>query len=379
MQAIERMREVEAIMAVFAEQTGLVQPGTSPQRYLWTDAFAVCTFLSLYRATTEVRYRKLALALIDQVHNVLGRHRPDDPRAGWISGLGEEEGRTHPTAGGLRIGKELPERRQFDPVDERLEWERDGQYFHYLTKWMHALCRAGAVTGEARYVHWALELARAAYAGFVTSERGRRRLYWKMSIDLSYPLVASSGHHDPLDAYITCHEILHAGADGLDKELTELAAMVEGGEWATSDPLGIGGLLFDACRVIEMTAAGRMQGATLARTLVAAALRSLEFFDARSELARPAEYRLAFRELGLSIGLHAIEKMARIAAEDGASFDSGLMPMLEALRRYSGITTSIEAFWLEGDNRRANTWRDHANINAVTLGTSLLPDEFLGA
>ena len=23
------------------------------------------------------------------------------------------------------------------PVDERLEWDRDGQYFHYLTKWMH--------------------------------------------------------------------------------------------------------------------------------------------------------------------------------------------------------------------------------------------------
>jgi hypothetical protein len=44
--------------------------------------------------------------------------------------------------GGLRIGKPLKERGANEPIDESLEWDRDGQYFHYLTKWMHALCRA---------------------------------------------------------------------------------------------------------------------------------------------------------------------------------------------------------------------------------------------
>lgn len=56
---------------------------TSPrpsQRYLWTDAFAVCNFLGLARATGEARYSDLALQLVDQVHHVLGRHRADDRR-----------------------------------------------------------------------------------------------------------------------------------------------------------------------------------------------------------------------------------------------------------------------------------------------------------
>jgi hypothetical protein len=43
-------------------------------------------------------------------------------------------GAAHPTRGGLRIGKKLPERRPGEAFQERLEWERDGQYFHYLTK-----------------------------------------------------------------------------------------------------------------------------------------------------------------------------------------------------------------------------------------------------
>jgi hypothetical protein len=34
----------------------------------------------------------------------------------------------------LRIGKQLAERRPGERFDERLEWERDGQYFHYLTR-----------------------------------------------------------------------------------------------------------------------------------------------------------------------------------------------------------------------------------------------------
>ncbi len=118
-------------MIEFAEQTGLLPPEkVPPRRYLWTDAFAVCNFLELYGQTGNDKYKELALRLVDQVHNVLGRHREDDPRTGWISGLDEREGRMHPTKGGLRIGKEMNERGPDDPFDERLEWDRDGQYYH---------------------------------------------------------------------------------------------------------------------------------------------------------------------------------------------------------------------------------------------------------
>lgn len=86
------------LMWDFAERTGLIgeQPAT---RYLWTDAFAVCNFLELEQRTSDATYRRLALRLVDQVHHVLGRHRADAPREGWISGLGDD-----PTKGGLRIG-----------------------------------------------------------------------------------------------------------------------------------------------------------------------------------------------------------------------------------------------------------------------------------
>jgi len=124
---------VRDLMTDFAERTGLFGEG-APTRYLWTDAFAVCNLLELEQRTGDKAYRELALRLVDQVHQVLGRHRPDDPKEGWISGLNEEEGKRHPTKGGLRIGKAQGERRADEPIDERLEWDRDGQYFHYLTK-----------------------------------------------------------------------------------------------------------------------------------------------------------------------------------------------------------------------------------------------------
>jgi hypothetical protein len=92
---------VREIMIEFATLTGLLSTGeVPPRRYLWTDAFAVCNFLELYRQTGDEIYRQLALRLVDQVHTVLGRHREDDSRTGWISGLDEHEGNRHPTRAG---------------------------------------------------------------------------------------------------------------------------------------------------------------------------------------------------------------------------------------------------------------------------------------
>ena len=160
-----------SLMMGFAERTGLTSD-RPPRRYLWTDAFAVCNLLGLARRTGEGRYTELALRLVDQVHQVLGRYRADAPRTGWISGLDEREGELHPTAGGLRIGKELPERGPGEPFDERLEWDRDGQYFHYLTKWMHALDQVSCGTGDPRFNRWARELALAAHAAFAHGPHG---------------------------------------------------------------------------------------------------------------------------------------------------------------------------------------------------------------
>jgi len=251
---------VHEIMEEFHSRTGLLTAGAGGvRRYLWTDSFAVCNYLALYEQNHRDEYLHLALGLVDQVHEVLGRHREDDPRHGWISGLDEREGRQHPTAGGLRIGKKLPQRQPEEPLDENLEWERDGQYFHYLTKWMHALCRVGGVVNNRVYVDWAAELAGRALSAFSdTAKDGSRRMYWKMSIDLSRPLVSSMGHHDPLDGLITCLEIQAlAGQHAqdslvLEKEIRELAQMCRGVNWTTPDPLGLGGLLANACHLVQL-------------------------------------------------------------------------------------------------------------------------------
>jgi hypothetical protein len=182
---------VKDIMSEFSESTGLLDPSDLPRRYLWTDAFAVCNFIGLFRQTGDEDWQKKALLLVDRVHYILGRHRTDDTRKGWISGLSDEEGKLHPTRGGLRIGKHLRERRLTDVYDDIEEWDRDGQYFHYLTKWMHALNRVSGSTANPVFNSWAIELAKAAHGAFVyTSSSGSRRMYWKMSIDLSIGLHA---------------------------------------------------------------------------------------------------------------------------------------------------------------------------------------------
>lgn len=40
-----------------------------------------------------------------------------------------------------------------------------------------------------------------------------KRMYWKMSVDLSRPQVPSMGHHDPLDGYIS-YKAIQVGLPG---------------------------------------------------------------------------------------------------------------------------------------------------------------------
>ena len=58
----------QALMMDFADSTGLSE-NTRPRRYLWTDAFAVCNFLGLYRQRDDDRYLELALRLTGQASN----------------------------------------------------------------------------------------------------------------------------------------------------------------------------------------------------------------------------------------------------------------------------------------------------------------------
>ncbi len=380
---------VRKIMTDFARLTGLEPASVNPRRYLWTDAFAVCNYLELFRLTGDQAFRDLALRLVEQVHHTLGRHRTDDPRSGWISGLDEHEGETHPTAGGLRIGKPLGERTPNEPIDENIEWNRDGQYFHYLTKWMHALNRVSRITGDPVYIGWAMELAQTVHARFTyaPSPGTRKRIYWKMSIDLSRPLVHSMGHHDALDGLVTYSELQTTAVTdfgrlplpSLTEEISDMGDTCRDGSLATDDPLGIGGLLSDASRVAQLVIRGGYPYADLLEAVVHSVLRSLESSSVGNLLIYPAGYRLAFRELGLSIGLKGVGQLMNWIAENPGLFVSGssIRNKLEAITAYMPLSEKIESFWLDDHNRERESWTEHLDINMVMLATSLAPEGFL--
>ncbi len=369
------------IMIRFAENTGVTGTG-KPRRYLWTDAFAVANFLELHTLTGCGIYKDLALRLVDQVHSVLGRHRDDDARSGWISGLAEEEGAAHPTAGGLRIGKILTERRLGEGLDRQLEWDRDGQYFHYLTKWMQALHLVSKKTGKEIYDSWARELAGAAHAGFVyrPAPGAPKLMYWKMSIDLSYPLITSMGHHDPLDGYITYLELRSPAGEELRRETAELEVFCRGRDWTTDDPLGIGGLMADSLRLARLMAAGVEVQRGLLEKMLSAAAQGLRHYILQKPTRQPAEYRLAFRELGLAIGLHAESSIGKYLGDLAQRMEDPdtAADALKTVSMYRDLATTIPQFWLVPANQQGAAWASHRDINMVMLATSLLPRGVLG-
>jgi hypothetical protein len=386
----DRIHEASQLLDAFAERTGIdARDGNGRERltrrYLWTDAFAVSGFVTLWRETGERRHMERAVCLVDGVHQVLGRHRPDEPRQGWLSGLGEEQGKYHPTLGGLRIGKPAPERAIGERFDERSEWDRDGQYFHYLSRWMHALDQVSRYTRHSHFNLWARELAQVAHRAFVYRAQGHgRRMYWKMSIDLSRPLVLAMGQHDPLEGLVTSTELQATAASfqspqigpSLNEPVRDFSSMLEGHDLTTADALGLGGLLIDARRVFDLMKIGAFSHGVLLDSLLVAAERGLTAYAWHSDLAKPAAQRLAFRELGLAIGLGALDGMLKnmwSVLEDRAHGPT-LRARLNALAPRRVLGTALEGFWLEPRHRRTVSWAQHQDINDVMLAASLLPD-----
>jgi hypothetical protein len=367
------------LMSGFAKRTGLSSKSHKQQRrYLWTDAFAVCNFIELFERTGNELYRQCATDLIDQVHQVLGRYRADDHRRGWISGLDDDAGKRHPTIGGLRIGKPLRERQPSEPVDERLEWDRDGQYFHYLTKWMHALCRAVVISGHRAHAKEALELAEVAFKGFFRKSASDDviGIYWKMSTDLSRPLTLAMGLHDALDGFLTFREVQHVVSKTNAKTSNDLTAAVKSlsnlcrsSDWGTSDHLGIGGLLFDACRLAQLPR--WHDDDALLDAIENAYNDGVRAFVASRLLTRPVSQRLAFRELGLAIGLKAIPIILD-PTKHAMTSDRGF-PQSSHL----SLADEIIKTWLPCAQSPDGLWQAHEDINDVMLATALIPNTFL--
>ncbi|MGB5413304.1 MAG: hypothetical protein WBN01_01560, partial [Polyangiales bacterium] len=152
-----------------------------------------------------------------------------------------------------------------------------------------------------------------------------------------------------------------------------------GQDWATADPLGLGGLLADASRVAQLMPLGAFAGSHLLDALLAAAVRGLAGYAQQNDLSYPASRRLAFRELGLAIGLSAVSLIENEVGMQHRQLSRGaeVQEQIKALAPYVALGPEIRSFWLEPEHREVGTWSEHRDINEVMLATSLLPSGFL--
>lgn len=150
-------------------------------------------------------------------------------------------------------------------------------------------------------------------------------------------------------------------------------------EWATDDPLGIGGLLFDASRIAQLIMKDVFSDVKLLGEVLEAGLRGLEAITVRRRLEEPPGYRLPFRKLGLSIGAKAASRLSDWALLHPAHFGQRNLftGHAEALAGYLPLAEKIESFWLNDRNRTIANWSGHREINMLMLASSLDPGEFL--
>ena len=226
-------------------------------RYLWTDAFGVILYVSLFRETGEARYLGQAEALVADVERVLGRDR------------------------GLRIGEAS---------------DREGQYFHYLAMWLFALARLGEHKPE--YRSRGIEIARDIHPAFFVPEVG---VIWKMKEDLSGPYPGYGlGALDAFDGYVS-YRILDEKA--LAPEIAEMKGLIDR-QYHSLDidqDLGLGMMLWLAHFFPEEAWTKEQTSRSL--SALEALWTDPPGFFARASYA--LETRIAFANYGVSVGLQA--------------------------------------------------------------------------
>ena len=258
------------------DEAGLCANGQ--RRYLWTDAFGVMALVSIAeiyqaqnQATNAELYRRAANQLITVVHQSLGVPRSLDlPDAAMTRDSNSPTGYV-----GLRIGK----------VDSQKETDYgmryDGQYWHYVDKWLLALARAG-------HVEDGIRIAKSCFPYFFDGTGIR----WKLNVDASPPEVlqgrGSGVSDDDLVALIVFSILENARTTydmpSLSKEIDRLKQILRGYRpRMTDDPLGWG---------LEAMYDQFLEGHPRRRSLAALHERALD----------PSHLSLPFRLYGAMIG-----------------------------------------------------------------------------
>ncbi|KAF5023620.1 hypothetical protein F66182_4322 [Fusarium sp. NRRL 66182] len=259
-------------------------------RYLWTDAFGVVNFITLYEATTDQKYLTLAKHLVQTVHDVLGRTRDGSSR---LPGATDQE----PLKGGLRIGKE-----------NEGGSDGDGQYHHYLTLWMFALNRLSWATRDFSFNDTAIQLAKAIHPHFCFQSSDKLKMVWKISMDMQRVLVPSEGHLDAATGFVVYRMLQETAAKQgrkeqlLKQEIADYEKVMNRGSslYPSGDPLDLGMGLW-ICHFYqheEWAQAFIRESMDIADDI---------FEGKSSDMSGKPQRRLAFREFGACLGVLCVE------------------------------------------------------------------------
>lgn len=273
-------------------------------RYLWTDAHGLCNLLTLYHITGDSSFIEQSEELVTAVYKVLGRKK------------------------GLRIGEEP---------------DRDGQYFHYLTKWIYALNEFGKIKPE--YHGKAVQLAKDIHPYFFVRGRG---VIWKTLEDLSAPYPGYGlGGLDFYDGYVV-YKLVDEAA--LSSEILDMSSLIQKDfkQFHCTQDLGLGESLWMSHYFPNEPWAQLLRERCVKQlNEMWVADNDNEAFFCRHPSSRKA--RFAFTNYGVSIGCQAVQIWPE---------------RVEALNRYFNNYKS-------GDDYDTNS------ITHVMRCTSLLPGTFL--
>lgn len=320
-----------------ADEAGLCADGKQ-RRYLWTDAFGVLAFVSIAdlhekegNADEANKYRQAADTLIRTVHQCLGSPRSDKPVDAMTASEDSPTGYV-----GLRIGKTSSRK----VTDYGMQY--DGQYWHYVDKWLLALARAGHVADGIR-------IAKSCFPAFFdtgydgTGWNGGIR--WKLSVDASAPpsLEKAAASDDTLVALIVFSILeAHRTSDdmpSLRDEIGQLRVALKGYRpRVTDDPLGWG---------LEAMYDQWLEGHPRQRALA----------KLQSSALHPSHLSLPFRLYGAMIG-------ARVAGERVAP--------------PGGVDRLVELSLQHEARAAARGHEEHSTINRVMLAMCLLCPGALG-
>lgn len=226
-------------------------------RYLWTDAFGLVLYVSLYQFTGDSAWLDKAQHLVDEVYRILGRRR------------------------GLRIGEEA---------------DRDGQYFHYLIMWIYALTQYGRYRSE--YRDEAIALVKQVHPRFIIPGVG---VIWKMEEDLSGPYPGFGlGAMDAFDGYVI-YRLLDEDALGAEVGQMRELVLQHYAHLTIDQDLGLGMMLW-LCHYFPDEPWAVHQRRVSLQQLQRLWIDPPGYFCRQSGLD---DVRFAFTNYGISLGLQA--------------------------------------------------------------------------